>query len=572
MAKTIETRVVLSGKLSPSMVRALGNMQNHLDRTTKKAGMLGKAADGLGRKLAGAAGIFGGGMAVGAISSGALEAAASMEAYRSTLNVVMKDSVKAAEAMKWAVDFANRTPFETDSVVEAVVKLESYGLKAQKVLPAVGDMAGVMNKDIIQAVEAVADAQTGELERLKEFGITKGQIMEKAGTLFRNIEVVSNKGQIVNQEKFNEALFALMNDRFKGGMAIQAKGWKGIWSTISGVYKSGLAKVMGMTDTGTIRQGSVFDLLKGKAQDFADYLQRLYNSGELDRIGDRLAGGLDTTFKVLDAIARAGPVLIPVIGGITTGMLAYTAATKGALVIEGLTKAWQYGTTVMALMRAGTRLSTIAQMEFNLALSANPIGLWCIAIGGAVAAGIWLYKNWDWITAGLGSFWTDRVEPVFSKIGGFFTGVFNGAIGIFKNYINTKIAMANFLIRALNRIQFTAPDWVPGLGGKQFGINIPVIPMFAKGGFTDQPSIFGEAGLEAAIPIKRRNPRSLALLNQTARMLGVSPGQGYSFTYAPVIQGGDPAAIKSVLDRDKWDFRRMIEDIMQERERVSFGV
>lgn len=30
----------------------------------------------------------------------------------------------------------------------------------------IGDMAGVMNKDIMQAVEAVADAQTGELERL----------------------------------------------------------------------------------------------------------------------------------------------------------------------------------------------------------------------------------------------------------------------------------------------------------------------------------------------------------------------------------------------------------------------
>ena len=68
--------------------------------------------------------------------------------------------------MAWAVDFANRTPFETDQIVEATVRLQSYGLKAEDVMTQIGDMAGVMGKDIMQAVEAVADAQTGELERL----------------------------------------------------------------------------------------------------------------------------------------------------------------------------------------------------------------------------------------------------------------------------------------------------------------------------------------------------------------------------------------------------------------------
>ena len=78
----------------------------------------------------------------------------------------MKDQKKAAQMMAWAVDFANKTPFETDSIVEATVRLQSYGIDAQKTMTQIGDMAGVMNKDIMQAVEAVADAQTGELERL----------------------------------------------------------------------------------------------------------------------------------------------------------------------------------------------------------------------------------------------------------------------------------------------------------------------------------------------------------------------------------------------------------------------
>lgn len=79
---------------------------------------------------------------------------------------MLKDQQKAAKMMAWAVEFANKTPFETDSVVEATVRLQSYGIEAQSVMTQIGDMAGVMNKDLMQAVEAVADAQTGELERL----------------------------------------------------------------------------------------------------------------------------------------------------------------------------------------------------------------------------------------------------------------------------------------------------------------------------------------------------------------------------------------------------------------------
>lgn len=45
---------------------------------------------------------------------------------------------------------------------------------------------------------------------------------------------------------------------------------------------------------------------------------------------------------------------------------------------------------------------------------------------------------------------------------------------------------------------------------------------FARGGFSSRPAIFGEAGLEAAIPIRRGNPRSLALLHKTAELLGVA--------------------------------------------------
>lgn len=577
MARTIETRVLLTGKITPSMIKAFTSMQNHLDKTSKKADTLNRLTSKLGGKLAMGIGLLGGSIAGAEIGKAALDSASSMEAYRATLNVVMKDSEKAAKAMKWAVDFANRTPFETDSVVQATVLLESYGLKAQKILPSVGNMAGVMNKDIIQAVEAVADAQTGELERLKEFCITKGQIVQKAEALFKKQEVVNKQGQIMDQEKFNQALFALMDDRFKGGMEIQARGWKGIMSTITGVYKSGLAKIMGMTDEGDIKKGSAFDILKIKAQDLADYLQKLYNSGELDRIGEGIASGLETTFKVLGAIERAGPVVIPILAGMTAGTIAYTTATKGAMIITALSKAWEYGTTVMALMRTGTSLAAIAQMELNLAMSANPIGLVVLAIGAAVAAGVALYQNWDWVKLKAIELWqtAEKYMPFLKYIA--------GPIGLAVDAGRLLIQNWDAIMAKGQQMWEKVQKYVAPIA-KVFQGSAANIPYqsardkdqpyrkFASGGFASRAAIFGEAGLEAAIPIKRRNPRSLALLNQTARMLGVDSGGGSAqFTFAPNIYGGNAQEIGPMLNRAMEDFEMRMSRFMVEQKRVSFG-
>lgn len=168
---------------------------------------------------------------INAAKDSTIGANAAMEQYQNTLAVVLKDSKKAAETLAWAEKFAAKTPFEIPDVVEATVRLESYGLSAQKVLQTTGDMAAVMGKPLMQAVEAVADAQTGELERLKEFGITKDMLIEKSAEMGKK-EVVNAKGQITDMEAFNEALFALMEERYKGGMEIQSKTFNGMISNV----------------------------------------------------------------------------------------------------------------------------------------------------------------------------------------------------------------------------------------------------------------------------------------------------------------------------------------------------
>lgn len=167
--------------------------------------------------------------------------------------------------------------------------LESYGLTAQKVLPQVGDMASVMGKDLMQAVEAVADAKNGELERLKEFAISKEQIIAHAEKRLGYMDLVNKQGQITNQEKFNEALFSLMEDNFSGGMERQAGLFNGLMSTIKGVWKSGLSTMSGVTMTGEVIDGSLFHMLKVNAESLSSMLTTMVENGTFIRAGENIS-------------------------------------------------------------------------------------------------------------------------------------------------------------------------------------------------------------------------------------------------------------------------------------------
>lgn len=56
-----------------------------------------------------------------------------------------------------------------------------------------------------------------------------------------------------------------------------------------------------------------------------------------------------------------------------------------------------------------------------------------------------------------------------------FRGVWNGVVSVLESAINLIIRGVNWLISQLNKISVTMPDWVPGVGGKRIGINIPSV-------------------------------------------------------------------------------------------------
>lgn len=632
----------------------------------------------LTKTVAGVAATYVSAQALKNVSMSALESASSLEGYRSTLNVVMKDQKKAAQMMAWAVDFANKTPFETDSIVEATVRLQSYGIDAQKTMTQIGDMAGVMNKDLMQAVEAVADAQTGELERLKEFGITKAMIEAKGAELYKNQTIVNNKGQIVDQKKFNDALFALMEERFKGGMEIQAKSYKGIMSTITGVWKTGLANMAGISGTGEIIEGSAFDTAKEGLNWVATKMQNMADSGTFEQIGRKIGGVVQTGVKygtkvisvakkikdsvadtaktiaarlepmrplfdgiaekatslgrkITDGFTRAGPQIktlaetyippaiemvgkladaalnvadfvvnnwssiSPIIKGVATSFVAFKAMSGVTSLIgkaKGLIDIFK---TVKSIAGVAGKIKALGAAFKGFSgiatLLTSPIGQIALVLGAVVTACILIYKNADKIKAAfskMGDWIIAKVQPVVSflnnlsssvsavfqemgtRIQSIFSGIWDGLVSGFKGVINFFISGINALIGGANKLlSVKIPDWIPG-GGKTVGIQLPTIPMLAKGGIATKPTLamVGEGKEhEAILPLSKLqgllNGGNLAsMMKSLIRRPAAVAGGGTTYQYSPqiVFNGGDKQEHEEVLESDKKRFDRWAKE------------
>lgn len=379
--------------------------------------------------------------------------AVDLEGYRLQLETATKDTQKASEIMQYAINLANKTPFEGGELVEGASKFEAMGMAAQKWLPLAGDMAAATNKSFDQATEALIDAQNGELERLKEFGITKAKILEQGEKMFAGVQLVNNQGQIVNQEKFNEALVALMQNRFAGGMEKQASTMKGLWSTVTGVTKSALATITGITTDGSIRSGSALDLLKSKVQLLAGKLEQWQQDGTLDRIAQQfdqgLAKAVETAGKAFDWVVANGDTIRRWIVGLGSAL--------------AMVKIVQFSSGVIQAVKTVSLFAKTAGMI----VAANPIVL---AIGAAIAAGALLIANWDKVKA-----WAVNIKDQFMES---FGGIRDGIVGAFNAVKDTVGGFFSWIGDKLTGLGESIAN-IPGVGSvfswimkRQFGVDL----------------------------------------------------------------------------------------------------
>lgn len=192
---------------------------------------------------------------------------------------------------------------------------------------------------------------------------------------------------------------------------------------------------------------------------------------------------------------------------------------------------------------------------------------------------------------------TGNWQQAWQGIQDIFGGIFEGLGALIKTPLNAVISIINKAISGINGLGLTIPDWVPVIGGKSFSINIPKMPMLAKGGFTNGPSIAGEAGTEAVISFqKSARSQNIETWAQAGKMLGVGNqpmelldlpsgaggNAGFSITFAPHIEikGNadrttvDQALVESEQRFEAWleaNFERLYNQMERERGRRAYA-
>ena len=185
---------------------------------------------------------------------------------------------------------------------------------------------------------------------------------------------------------------------------------------------------------------------------------------------------------------------------------------------------------------------------------------------------------------------TGNWSAAWESVKSIFSNCFQALVGLAKAPINAVVSIINGVISGINSCGFTIPDWVPVVGGKAFKIDIPQLPMFAAGGFTNGPSIAGEEAQEAVISFDNAHrDENLSYWAKAGRMLGVNDGilnqldtpsagggtTSLNVTFAPNITingtGDSKQDIMSVLKKEEEEFMDMIEDMLNRRGGDKYG-
>lgn len=158
-------------------------------------------------------------------------------------------------------------------------------------------------------------------------------------------------------------------------------------------------------------------------------------------------------------------------------------------------------------------------------------------LGGALTTITNIVKSVMTVFQGLIDFitgvFTGNWSQAWNGIKSIFSGAVSGLGEIIKAPLRAVVSVVNGVISGLNKLK--VPDWVPGIGGK--GINIPLIPGFAKGTLsTPDTFIAGEKGPEL---ITNAPGRTVFTADQTRNILAA---QNTAATTAATVAQTAPAA------------------------------
>lgn len=188
-------------------LRKVEQQQLNIDKGAKKSGKtikdesekaakgvekLDKNVNGLDATFKKVGGAIAGVFAVGQIISTGKEiirVTAEFQKFEAVLTNTLGSKSQAQAALAQIKEFAASTPFGVAELTSSFVKLANQGFKpTAKEMTKLGDIAASQGKSFDQLTEGLIDAQTGEFERLKEFGIRASKEGDNVKFTFKGVE------------------------------------------------------------------------------------------------------------------------------------------------------------------------------------------------------------------------------------------------------------------------------------------------------------------------------------------------------------------------------------------------
>ncbi|OWL96521.1 hypothetical protein CBQ26_09090 [Deinococcus indicus] len=189
-------------------------------------------------------------------------------------------------------------------------------------------------------------------------------------------------------------------------------------------------------------------------------------------------------------LERNKEILIPLASGIGTVVAALAIHRVATIAATAITTAWTVATTAATAASIALRAA--------IAFITGPVGLAVAAITALVAAGVYLYRNWDEVKAKALAIWNQVKEIVMNALNGAVTFLRNidlkqVAIDMIVGYVNGIRGAAQFVLQAVQNLGGVVISGIK----KILRIQSPSRVMAELGEFTGQG--FAQ-GIESEVP------------------------------------------------------------------------
>jgi len=464
-------------------------------------------------------------------------------------------------------------------------------------------------------VEAVADAATGEFERLKEFGIKASTQGKMVTFTFQGVKTTVRK----DATQIEAYLKRVGNVSFTGGIQAQSKTLYGQFSTL----KDNASMVAG--SLGRLLIPAVNDLF-AKIGPMLERIQRWVDANPV------LAKRIMSLSVSVGAGLLAFGGIMKVVGFATSGLGSSFKVIGGALqVTKGFLgfgrSALVAGQQLGKLQTVGLKMNTFIKglgpifktagtviTRFGLTLLASPITWYVLAAVALGTAVYFIIKNWDKISAFFSRLWQniknlfarfwnwfknsifiyfyppllifkywDKIAPYFrnmwQNVKAIFTGVWKWVVDLHVKFFDAGRNIVTSIWRGM-KAMITKPVELMAEMTKKMREYLPFSPAKA-GALRDIHRIKLVETIAQSITAK---PLLNAMDNVTSRLYNqmqrpaaipaVAGGGSTHISFNPTINlygGATEGDAKLLTDRMKQEFLKLIREHNQQKQRISFN-